>query len=68
MVTGDVTQVDLPSGVKSGLRVVEEILDGVEDLSFNRLTSHDVVRHRLVGKIVAAYDAFDARHPERNAR
>ena len=60
MVTGDVTQVDLPSGIKSGLRVVEEILDGVEDLSFNRLTAHDVVRHRLVGKIVAAYDDFDA--------
>ena len=61
VVTGDVTQVDLPGGTKSGLRVVEDILDGVEDLSFNRLTSHDVVRHRLVGKIVAAYDDFDAR-------
>lgn len=61
VVTGDVTQVDLPSGTRSGLRVVEEILDGVEDVSFNRLTSHDVVRHKLVGKIVAAYDDFDAR-------
>jgi phosphate starvation-inducible protein PhoH and related proteins len=61
VVTGDVTQVDLPSGTRSGLRVVEEILDGVEDVVFNRLTSHDVVRHRLVGKIVAAYDDFDAR-------
>jgi phosphate starvation-inducible protein PhoH and related proteins len=61
VVTGDVTQVDLPGGVRSGLRVVEEILTGVEDLSFNRLTSHDVVRHRLVGRIVAAYEEFDAR-------
>ena len=61
VVTGDVTQVDLPPGVKSGLRVVEGILDGVEDVSFNRLTSHDVVRHRLVGRIVAAYDEFEAR-------
>ena len=61
VVTGDVTQVDLPSGTESGLRVVEGILDGVEDVVFNRLTSHDVVRHRLVGKIVAAYDEFDAR-------
>jgi phosphate starvation-inducible PhoH-like protein len=61
VVTGDVTQVDLPSGTQSGLRVVEGILDGIEDVSFNRLTSHDVVRHRLVGKIVAAYDEFDAR-------
>ena len=61
VVTGDVTQVDLPSGMKSGLRVVESILDGVEDVVFNRLTAHDVVRHRLVGKIVAAYEEFDAR-------
>jgi phosphate starvation-inducible PhoH-like protein len=59
-VTGDVTQIDLPGGVKSGLKVIEEILTGVEDVSFNRLTSHDVVRHRLVGRIVAAYDAFEA--------
>jgi phosphate starvation-inducible PhoH-like protein len=62
VVTGDVTQVDLPTGTKSGLRVVESILDGVEDVVFNRLTSHDVVRHRLVGRIVAAYDEFDARN------
>ena len=41
--------------------MVEGILDGVEDVSFNRLTSHDVVRHKLVGRIVAAYDDFDAR-------
>jgi phosphate starvation-inducible PhoH-like protein len=61
VVTGDVTQIDLPGGTRSGLKVVEEILDGVEDLVFNRLTSHDVVRHKLVGKIVAAYDEFDAR-------
>src|SRR5690606_8081775 len=64
VVTGDVTQVDLPSGAKSGLRVVEEILDDVEDIAFNRLSSSDVVRHRLVGKIVAAYDDFDARRPQ----
>ncbi|GAB3250489.1 PhoH family protein [Alteromonas gracilis] len=63
VVTGDVTQVDLPSGTKSGLRVVEGILDEVEDISFNRLSSHDVVRHRLVGKIVAAYDTYDAERP-----
>jgi phosphate starvation-inducible protein PhoH and related proteins len=61
VVTGDVTQVDLPTGTKSGLRIIEGILSDVEDISFNRLTSHDVVRHKLVGKIVAAYDEFDAR-------
>jgi len=61
VVTGDVTQVDLPSGTRSGLRIVEEILTGIEDVAFNRLTSHDVVRHRLVGHIVAAYDTYEAR-------
>src|SRR5690242_12760892 len=60
VVTGDVTQVDLPGGVKSGLRVVEGILDEVEDVSFQRLTAHDVVRHKLVGRIVAAYDEYDS--------
>jgi phosphate starvation-inducible PhoH-like protein len=61
VVTGDVTQVDLPGSTRSGLRIVSEILEGIDDVSFNRLTSHDVVRHRLVGRIVAAYDEFDAR-------
>jgi phosphate starvation-inducible protein PhoH and related proteins len=60
VVTGDVTQVDLPSGQVSGLRVVQDILDGLEDIHFARLTSQDVVRHRLVGKIVDAYERYDA--------
>ena len=60
VVTGDVTQVDLPAGQVSGLRVVQDILDGIEDIHFARLTSHDVVRHRLVGKIVDAYERHDA--------
>jgi len=64
VVTGDVTQVDLPNGMRSGLRIVEEILHGIEDVSFNRLTSHDVVRHKLVGHIVAAYDEYEARNGE----
>ena len=59
VVTGDVTQVDLPGG-QSGLRVVREILDGIEDVHFSMLTSHDVVRHRLVGDIVDAYARHDA--------
>ncbi|MGN6251239.1 MAG: PhoH family protein [Marmoricola sp.] len=65
VVTGDVTQVDLPGGTKSGLKVVEGILDGIDDVSFNRLTAHDVVRHRLVAEIVAAYDRYDVDHPPR---
>ena len=60
VVTGDITQVDLPAGQASGLRIVQEILEGVEDIHFVRLTSHDVVRHRLVGKIVDAYERYDA--------
>jgi phosphate starvation-inducible PhoH-like protein len=62
VVTGDVTQVDLPAGHTSGLRLVQEILDGVEDVYFSRLTSHDVVRHKLVADIVDAYERFDARN------
>ena len=60
VVTGDITQVDLPSGIRSGLRQVTQILDGVEDIAFCTLTARDVVRHKLVGKIVAAYDQFDS--------
>jgi phosphate starvation-inducible protein PhoH and related proteins len=67
VVTGDVTQVDLPVGQVSGLRVVQGILDGIEDIHFARLTSHDVVRHRLVGKIVDAYERYDAREREPGA-
>ncbi|QTE28476.1 PhoH family protein [Pengzhenrongella sicca] len=59
VVTGDVTQVDLPRGVASGLRVVEEILADVDDVAFCRLTSTDVVRHRLVSEIIDAYERYD---------
>ncbi len=60
VVTGDVTQVDLPGGTQSGLRVVQAILDGVDDVYFCRLSSSDVVRHRLVSEIVDAYSRYDA--------
>ncbi len=61
VVTGDVTQVDLPAGQQSGLRQVQEILDGLDDVYFSRLTSHDVVRHKLVADIVDAYARYDSR-------
>jgi len=61
VVTGDVTQIDLPSGTHSGLKVVQDILDEIKDVTFCRLTAHDVVRHKLVGKIVAAYETYDAK-------
>lgn len=64
VVTGDVTQVDLPSGQTSGLRQVQDILEGLDDVYFSRLTSHDVVRHKLVADIVDAYDRYDARQAE----
>jgi phosphate starvation-inducible PhoH-like protein len=60
VVTGDVTQIDLPGNTRSGLQVVQEILFGVEDVAFPELTSSDVVRHRLVSDIVDAYARFDA--------
>lgn len=63
VVTGDITQVDLPSGTKSGLRVVKEILDGLDDIHFALLEAEDVVRHRLVGAIVSAYNSWDETHP-----
>jgi phosphate starvation-inducible PhoH-like protein len=59
VVTGDVTQVDLSPGTTSGLRVVEQILGGVDDVAFCRLTSSDVVRHRLVSDIIDAYARWD---------
>jgi phosphate starvation-inducible PhoH-like protein len=58
VVTGDVTQTDLPGSARSGLIQVRDILTGIEDLEFCELTSKDVVRHRLVSKIIDAY----ARH------
>ena len=58
VVTGDITQVDLPGGQRSGLRVVRDILEGVDDVHFSVLTSQDVVRHRLVGDIVDAYEKW----------
>jgi phosphate starvation-inducible PhoH-like protein len=68
VVTGDVTQVDLPSGTTSGLRIVQDILEGVDDVSFCRLSSADVVRHRLVSEIVDAYGRFDEEAASRGPR
>ncbi len=59
VVTGDVTQVDLPGGTTSGLRIVREILRDVDDVHFAELSSSDVVRHRLVAEIVDAYARYD---------
>jgi phosphate starvation-inducible protein PhoH and related proteins len=70
VVTGDVTQVDLPRDQRSGLLVIGDILEQVEGIEFVRFGGEDVVRHKLVQRIVAAYDAYSERQaPElRSAR
>jgi phosphate starvation-inducible protein PhoH and related proteins len=68
VVTGDITQVDLPGGAQSGLRIVREILGDIEDVHFSTLTSADVVRHRLVSDIVDAYERWDASRQPSPAR
>ena len=59
VITGDITQVDLPRGAKSGLRHAIEVLDDIPGISFNYFQSKDVVRHPVVARIVDAYDAFE---------
>jgi phosphate starvation-inducible PhoH-like protein len=59
VITGDITQIDLPEGKRSGLRDAQELLNGVEGISFFHFTHRDVVRHPLVGRIVNAYDQRD---------
>ncbi len=59
IVTGDITQTDLPSGAKSGLKEAIKILDGVEDIAVHRFTEKDVVRHKLVQRIILAYEKYE---------
>ncbi|MFP7364344.1 PhoH family protein [Corynebacterium callunae] len=67
VVTGDITQVDLPGGQKSGLRLVRHILRDVDDVHFAELHSSDVVRHQLVGRIVDAYEDYEDLEAKRAA-
>lgn len=62
IITGDVTQIDLPRGQKSGLVDAMDILKDIDDISFVNLSGKDIVRHKLVTKIVSAYDAYDKGH------
>jgi len=64
-VTGDLTQIDLPPGQKSGLKDALEATDGVEEIGCVRFSERDVVRHHLVAKIVSAYDARDRKRNRR---
>uniref|UniRef100_UPI0036D95604 PhoH family protein n=1 Tax=Photorhabdus sp. RM322S TaxID=3342825 RepID=UPI0036D95604 len=65
VVTGDVTQIDLPRGQKSGLHHAIEVLSGVSELSFNFFHSDDVVRHPVVAKVVIAYEEWEATEQKR---
>ena len=67
VVTGDVTQTDLPAGTPSGLDVVREILDDVDDVAFCTLNAADVVRHKLVGRIVEAYGRYEQQREQQGA-
>jgi phosphate starvation-inducible PhoH-like protein len=60
VVTGDITQIDLEKGQRSGLVVIGDILERVEDISFVRFGGEDVVRHKLVQRIVEAYDEYQS--------
>ncbi len=61
VITGDITQIDLPSGKQSGLKEVQHILDGIEGIQFISLTNRDVVRHHIVQKVVRAYEIYEER-------
>ena len=65
IITGDITQVDLPFGKKSGLKEVVRILKNIDDIEFCTLSEKDVVRHPLVQAIVKAYERDDRRKAER---
>ncbi|MBO4264461.1 MAG: PhoH family protein [Clostridia bacterium] len=64
VVTGDITQIDLPRGQKSGLKEAVKILDVIDDIAIHRFSEKDVVRHRLVQKIILAYDKYENKHRE----
>ena len=68
VVTGDVTQIDLPRAAQSGLRQAMKILQNIEEIGFYELAAEDVVRHPVVAKIIRAYDRFQAEEMSTNAR
>ena len=64
VITGDLTQTDLPYGQKSGLAIATHILSDIEDIHIHQFTDKDVVRHKLVQKIILAYDKFEKKAQE----
>lgn len=68
VITGDITQIDLPADKVSGLKTAIKVLDGIEDIAICKLTGADVVRHRLVQKIIEAYEEYDNKHQVQNTK
>ena len=68
VITGDITQIDLPEDKVSGLKVAMKVLEGIDDIAICTLTGADVVRHRLVQKIIEAYEVYDKKNPPETAR
>ena len=68
VITGDITQIDLPEDKVSGLKVAMKVLDGIDDIAICTLTGADVVRHRLVQKIIEAYEVYDKKNPPETAK
>ena len=63
VITGDITQIDLPEDKVSGLKIAMKVLDNIDDIAICKLTGSDVVRHRLVQKIIEAYEVYDKANP-----
>ena len=68
VITGDITQIDLPEDKVSGLKVAMKVLEGIDDIAICRLTGADVVRHQLVQKIIEAYEVYDKKNPPEPVR
>lgn len=66
VITGDITQIDLPEDKVSGLKVAMKVLDNIDDIAICKLTGADVVRHQLVQKIIEAYEVYDKANPPEN--
>ncbi len=67
VVTGDITQIDLPDGKKSGLKEVLNILSGIDDIAISKFSERDVVRHRLVQQIIKAYEKYEEKRKEQGS-
>ena len=68
VITGDITQIDLPEDKVSGLKIAMKVLEGIDDISICRLSGADVVRHQLVQKIIEAYEVYDKKNPPETAK